>query len=109
MNRFKDVIVDIIVLGAIIAHIFVSNQILEVVLWVYSGLLLLSKLLALFMPLLQSKANKTSVSDWFYHGVYLISVSALIYSHNYYLAGIWALIWILSIVYAMSGKSKKKK
>ena len=106
MKWVKEALLDILSVFAIIAFAFTSNDTLYVAIWVYTGILLLSKVLFFFVNFLQFKAKKTSVPDWFYHIVYVIAIIILAYSKSYYLTGTWALIWILSII---QNPNKKKK
>jgi hypothetical protein len=108
MNWIKDAFLDIIVLLLIIAYAFTSNSIVEVILWVYTGMLFLGKTLFFFADFLKSKANKTSVPDWFYHIIYLSSSALLVFSGNYYLATAWVLIWILSVAALITQKKGSK-
>lgn len=106
MGWIKDAYLDVIVLLFIVVFALYANTVLEVVLWVYTSLLLLSKILAFFMPSLQQKANNTKAPPLFYNIIYALTVAILIYSDNYYLGGAWAVIWIVSI---FSSNSSKKK
>lgn len=106
MGWIKDAYLDVIVLLFILVFAMYENTVLEVVLWVYTSLLLLSKVLALFMPALQKKANNTTAPPLFYNVIYAITVAILIYSGNYYLGGAWGVIWIVSV---FSFNSPKKK
>ncbi len=58
MAWLKDAYLDIVVLLLISLFVVYTNNVLEVILWVYTGLLLLSKILALFMPSLQKRQTK---------------------------------------------------
>lgn len=106
MDWIKDIIIDIIALGAISALYFFDNNILLGAVWVYTGLLLVGKILAVFMPSLQKRAQKTETPDWIYHIIYALSIAILLLAQQYYLTGSWALVWLLSIVIVV--KSKKK-
>ncbi len=106
MNWIKDAYLDVIVLLFILVFALYENTVLEVVLWVYSSLLLLSKILAFFMPALQKKANNSTAPPLFYNVIYALTVGILVYSGNYYLGGTWGVIWIVSV---FSSNSLKKK
>lgn len=97
MNWIKDAVLDVIILLFIVVFAYTYNNILEVVLWVYTGLLLLSKILALFMPSLQRRASKTQVPPLFYHIIYALTVGVFIYIEHYYFTGAWLLVWLLSV------------
>ncbi|MDR9416258.1 MAG: hypothetical protein RI564_08240 [Gracilimonas sp.] len=105
MAWLKDALLDIIILLFILSYVISANSIIQIVLWVYTALLLLSKILAFFMPSLQQRANKTEVPPYFYHVVYALTVGLFIFGSYYYFAGVWSLIWLASIYqYATSNK-----
>lgn len=107
MSWIKDAVVDVIILLVIATYAITLNEILQVVLWVYTGLLLISKLLAFFMPSLQRRANKSQVPDYIYHIIYALTVGMLIFAQDFYLAGTWGIIWIFSLIQSISsGKNK---
>ncbi|MEX0724302.1 MAG: hypothetical protein WD357_02825 [Gracilimonas sp.] len=106
MTWIKDAYLDVIILLFIVVFAFYANTVLEVVLWVYTSLLFISKILAFFMPSLQRKANNTTAPQIFYHIVYGLTVGILVYSNNYYLAGAWLAIWIVSVISLNSSKKK---
>ena len=108
MNWFKDSILDIVFLAVILSTLFYPSNTQFIIIWVYTGLLLISKLLALFMPSLQKRASKTSTPNWIYHTIYALSLGALLYMNKWYLAVSWAVIWILSIV-LLSKQTKNTK
>ena len=106
MSWIKDTILDLIVLLTIVSLIFFDYSAIVIALWVYTGLLFVSKVLALFMPSLKRRSEKTATPEWFYHIIYLSSIAILAYVQLYYLSGVWLIIWILSIV--SSTRTKKK-
>ena len=95
----RDSLLDLVTLGIICGFVLTDQIILEIVLWIYSGLLLITKILALSVNFLASKASKTEVPDWFYHSVYAVSTILLFAFQYFYLGGVWLLIWILSFAY----------
>jgi phosphatidylglycerophosphate synthase len=97
MSWLKDSILDFVFLGVIVSTIFLPYDASFIIIWIYTGLLLASKVLAVFMSSLQKRASKTSTPNWVYHLIYAISLGALLYIQKWYLAGAWALIWMLSI------------
>ncbi len=98
MSWLKDSILDVVFLGLIVSTLFYPNDTAFIIIWVYTGLLLLSKVVALFMPALQKRAAKTTTPNWIYHLIYASSLGALLYLSKWYLAGAWGVIWIISIV-----------
>ncbi|MCP9292855.1 MULTISPECIES: hypothetical protein [Gracilimonas] len=107
MAWLKDAYLDVLVLLLIAVFAVYTNNILEVVLWVYTGLLLLSKVIAFFMPALQKKADQTEAPPLFYHLIYALTIAIFLYIAKYYLAIAWAAIWLASFI--SSAKKTKKK
>ena len=106
MAWIKEALLDILSVIVIIAFAFTSHDVLYIAIWVYTGILLLSKILFFFLDFLQFKAKKTSVPNWFYHVIYLLLIITLGYSGSYYLTAAWILIWVLSII---QNPNKRKK
>jgi len=107
MKWLKDAYLDIVVLLIIVSYAFYPNDVLNIVLWVYTALLLISKLLTFVMPTLNSKANKTSAPPIFYHIIYGLTVAILFYAENFYLAGAWIVIWVVSVISFLNTKKSK--
>lgn len=107
MKWLKDAYLDVVVLLIILTYAIYPSGVLNIVLWVYTGLLLISKLLIFVMPTLNSKANKTSAPPLFYHIIYGLTVAILIYIKNYYLGSAWIVIWIVSVISLL--KTRKPK
>jgi hypothetical protein len=106
MSSLKDSILDLIFLGVILSTLFYPSNSSFIIIWVYTGLLIVSKLLALFMPALQKRASKTTTPNWVYHLIYAASFGTLLYIQRWYLAAAWGAIWILSII-LLSIQTKK--
>ncbi|MEX0608229.1 MAG: hypothetical protein WD016_06075 [Balneolaceae bacterium] len=112
MRWIKDVFLDLIVLVLVVIYAFTTNQIIEIILWVYTVLLVLSKVLTFFMPALQKRTIKTSAPDYFYHIIYFISVAIFMIVSHFYLArawiftGAWIFIWIASAIQSRKGRKK---
>lgn len=100
----KDALLDLVVLVGLAIYAFTHNQILEVVIWIYTSLILASKILVLFVDFLKQRASKSQVPDMVYHLIYLASVFFLLYSSNYPLTIAWAIIWVISMVPSMVKK-----
>ncbi len=97
MNILKENLLDLLALLTIASTVFIDSQGLIIGLWIYTSLVILSKLVGLFFPSLVQKVNKGIVTPiYFYHIVYLLSAAILIYTGAWYLAGSWLLIWLLS-------------
>lgn len=92
----KDTLVDLISLTLVVIYSITQNNVIEIVLWIYTALLLIGKILYFTFPYLKKKAQKSRVPDSFYHLIYFLTVLALIFSTNFYLTAVWAIIWILS-------------
>jgi hypothetical protein len=107
MKWLKDAYLDIVVLLIIASYAVYPNDVLSIILWVYTALLLISKLLTFVMPTLNSKANKTSAPSLFYHIIYGLTVGILFYAENFYLGGAWIVIWVVSVIsFQKTSKSK---
>lgn len=98
MRWLKDSALDFIFLIVIASTLFYPSNSSFVIIWVYTALLLLSKVIALFMPSLQKRAAKTQTPNWVYHCIYAISFGTLLYLQKWYLAVAWALVWVISII-----------
>ncbi|NGP87904.1 hypothetical protein [Fodinibius halophilus] len=100
MSWFKDVIVDITVTATIIATVLIEHSLLFWLLWGYTGLLLLVKLIVLVGDDFLNMMNKakTEAPKWFSHLLYAINTGTLAYFQQWYLAGAWLLIWTLSFI-----------
>ncbi len=98
MSWIKDTILDLLVLLTIISLIFFESNTIIIALWVYTGLLLVGKVLSLYMPSLKRRSEKTATPEWFYHIIYISSIAILAYVQENYLSGAWFIVWILSIV-----------
>jgi|AntDeeMetagen681_2_1112603.scaffolds.fasta_scaffold27016_2 hypothetical protein len=109
MAWLKDAYLDILVLILILAFAFYTNNIFEVVIWVYTGLLLLSKILVFFMPSLKRKANQTNVPPIFHHIIYALTVIIFLYIGKYFFTGAWLIIWITSTFNSPSADKKGKQ
>jgi hypothetical protein len=108
MKWIKDSILDLVFLIVILSTLFFPSNTSFIIIWVYTGLLIVSKLLALFMPALQKRASKTSTPNWVYHLIYATSFGALLYIQKWYLATAWAVIWIISVILlSMQAKNSK--
>ncbi len=98
MSWTKDALLDIFSFLVIVGLVTTSNEVLLIIVWIYTGILLTGKILYFFINFLQTKANKTNVPDWFYHINYFLSILILGFSGYYYLTGAWIIIWFLSII-----------
>lgn len=98
MSWLKDVTVDIAATALIIATVLMSSQILSIIVWGYTGLLLFVKLLVFvgddFMNLI-NKA-KTEAPEWFTHLLYAANTGMLLFFQWWYAGAGWAIIWGLS-------------
>lgn len=101
MTYLKNLAVDLVALICIISLAFTQNEILRIILLIYSVLLLVGKIAALFMPYLQKKASSQEAPQWVYHIIYASSVTILFYTGFNYLGGIWVAVWLLSVVAVM--------
>lgn len=98
MKRLKDIYLDIVVLVLVFLFAAKAYHWLAILLWIYTSLLLLSKVLALFMPALSKKA-KSEIPVFIYHIIYLLIVFTFVFGAHYYFAAAWFVIWILSTIH----------
>lgn len=100
MDWLKDVVVDIIATLAIVLSVIVGHPVLTVIIWIYTSLLLIVKLIVLvgddFLNIM-NKAN-TEAPKWFSHLLYALNTGLLFYADHLYLGAGWTLIWVISFI-----------
>lgn len=98
MGWLRDVIVDLIATAVILAAVLTSNSVLSVLVWGYTGLLLLVKILVLTGGDVLNLINKTKseAPEWFSHLLYAINTGVLLAFQWWYVGAGWVLIWIFS-------------
>lgn len=108
MSWLKDVILDISATVLIIAAVLINNGIVTGIVWGYTGLLLLVKVLVLvgddFLNIVNK--SKSEAPQWFTHLLYAINTGAFLYFEWWYAGACWLLIWISS--YLAQRKLNKK-
>lgn len=107
MQWLKDIYLDIVVLILVLLFAASAWQWLEILLWIYTGLLLLGKVLALFMPAL-SKKTKSDIPVFIYHIIYLLIIFTFVFITHYYFAAAWFVIWVSSSIHNYAHTSVKK-
>ncbi|SMO46842.1 hypothetical protein [Fodinibius sediminis] len=98
MAWLKDVIVDLIASAVIILAVLFQSPILTGIVWGYTGLLLIVKLLGYFgdgVLDLMSKAQNAA-PPWFSHLLYALNTGVILIAGWFYLAIGWAIIWFFS-------------
>jgi len=100
MNWLKDVLVDIAVTIFIIVAVLLSDQWMKWIIWIYTGIMLLTKSLVLTGDnlLMLVKKAKNDVPEWLPHLLYATNTIVLLYFTWWYAATGWALIWVFSII-----------
>jgi len=98
MSWLKDVIVDIAATIVIIATVLTGNSIFGGIVWGYTGILLLAKLIPLLGDGFQymMKKSKTDAPEWFSHLLYAANTGFLLYFQWWYAGAGWGVIWLLS-------------
>lgn len=98
MSWIKDVLVDIIVSLFIIAAVFFDLSWMEWIIFGYTAILLLAKVIVLAgdNALQLIRKTKTAAPDWFNHLLYAVNTCVLFYAQWWYIAGGWVLIWLFS-------------
>ncbi|MDZ7714887.1 MAG: hypothetical protein U5J95_01620 [Balneolaceae bacterium] len=109
MNWLKDILVDIAVTVFIITAVLLSDPWMKWVIWVYTGIMLLTKAMVLLGDnlLMIVKKAKNEVPSWIPHLLYGINTALLLYFQWWYAAGGWALIWIFSFIADQKIKSRR--
>lgn len=108
MSWLKDVVVDIAATVLIIATVLTSYTVLAWIVWGYTGLLLLTKLLVQFSDFTNLiKKSQTEAPEWFSHLLYAANTGVLLSFQWWYAGAGWALIWGLS--YLTQRKIKKRQ
>lgn len=97
MLWLKNVIVDLIVTAVIALMVTQGWPWTEILVWVYTPLALLLRIVALFAGRLARLTEaKHPAPRWFYHLLYAVNVAMLLAGTEWILAGGWVLIWSLS-------------
>lgn len=97
MPWLKNVIVDLIVTAVIALMVTQGWPWTEILVWVYTPLALLLRIVALFAgQLTRLTKTKHPAPQWFYHLLYAVNVALLLAGAEWILAGGWVLIWGLS-------------
>lgn len=109
MNWIKDILVDIAVTVFIVATVLLSDPWMKWVIWVYTGIMLLTKSIVVISDnfLMMVKKAKNEVPDWIPHLLYATNTALLFYYQWWYAAGGWALIWVFS--YFADQKIKRRR
>lgn len=109
MNWIKEVIVDVAVTIFIIAAVLLGDIWMKYIIWVYTGIMLLTKGIVLssdnFLQIV--KKSKNNAPEWFAHLLYATNTLVLFYFAWWYAAAGWVLIWLFSFL--TQRKLKKRK
>lgn len=100
MSWLKEVIVDIAVSVFIVASALYGLLWMQWIVWIYTGIMLLTKGIVLMgdnVLQLMSK-TRTNAPEWFSHLLYAINTGVLFYIGWWYAATGWALIWLFSFL-----------
>ena len=111
MSWIKDVLVDLIVTVFIIVAIFLETTWMRWVVIGYTGIMVVAKSIVLAgdSALQLIRKTKTEAPDWFAHLLYAINTGVLLYGTWWYIAGGWAIIWVLSYVAQRKLKASQGK
>ena len=99
MSWIKNAIVDIGITILIAAMVLTNLNWIYWVLVIYTGFMVLIKVVGLIGPAIKSKVTDDTPPNWFYHLLYALNVALLAMGQHVYLLAGWAVIWLLSIVY----------
>ena len=102
----KNVVVDLIVTVVILLLVVQDARWAEVAVWIYTALMVVLKGLALFAGRLGGLGQgREAAPAWFFHVIYAVNVGALAADGRWLLAGLWLLIWALSVAAGRRRKS----
>lgn len=109
MNWIKDIILDVLVTIFIVTAVFISDPWMTWIIWVYTGIMLITKTVVLFADSFLRLADKakTSAPNWVSHLLYAINTVALLSFQWWYTGIAWALIWGFS--YGAQRKLAKRR
>lgn len=96
MKWLKSILLDVAATLVIaIVVFFDETALLEYVVYVYTGLLAIARLLTLFSSDMRSitKRSVTEAPILVYHLLYFLNVAFLIYGSFYFTGIVWAFIW----------------
>ncbi|ARA93569.1 hypothetical protein AWN76_010625 [Rhodothermaceae bacterium RA] len=98
MRWFKHVLVDVAATGLIVFAALTGAGPARWIVLVYTPLMLVLKVLALFLGGLLHLARPQGEAPppWFLHGLYAVNVVAPLLAQWWLIAAGWALIWLLS-------------
>ncbi len=101
MSWIKNVVVDLAVTLLIALVAAFGLYWAEVVVWIYTPLMLALKVFALFAGRLTALSKGRGAAEpppWFFHVLYALNVVLLLIGARWLLAAGWAVIWALSAV-----------
>lgn len=98
MSWLKDVIVDIVISIFILTAVYLTESWMTWTVWVYTGLMLLSKGIVMLSSNFNQmlKKSHTEAPQWFAHMLYAINTFVLLYAGWWFASAGWALIWLFS-------------
>ena len=111
MSWIKEVLVDLAVTVFIIAAVLLADPWMKYVIWVYTGIMLITKTIVLssdnFMQIVDK--SKNNAPDWFAHLLYAINTLVLLLFSWWYAAAGWATIWLFSYLTQKKLKARRGK
>ena len=99
MSWIKNAIVDIAITVLIAVMVFTDLNWVYWVLVIYTGFMVLIKVVGLIGPAMKSKVTDETPPTWFYHLLYAVNVALLAWCQCWMLAAGWVVIWLLSFRY----------
>lgn len=109
MSWIKELIVDLAVTVLIIVAVILSDPWMKYVIWVYTGIMLLTRIVVFssdsFIQIVNKSKNKAP--DWVAHLLYATNTLVLLYFSWWYAAGGWAAIWLFSYLTQRKLKARK--
>jgi hypothetical protein len=97
MKWFKYVVWDVAVTLYILVSVLVKQNWMYLLLMIYTIVMLIARIAAMSgAKTTKLKRTQRQVPEWFFHVLYAVNVTALIWGGRFVLAVLWAGIWGLA-------------
>ena len=96
MQWIKNIAIDLLATLVIALVVFFdTGEVLEYVLYIYTGLMVLARSITLFSQNFRVITRKkvTDAPLWVYHLLYLLNTGMLAYGEYYITSALWVFIW----------------
>lgn len=98
MRWLKQITIDLLATLVIAIVVFFETAFLEYVVYIYTGLMVLARIITLisgnFRKVAKKKVSEAPV--WIYHLLYFLNTAFLFFGEFYYTAAGWVFIWLIA-------------